>query len=755
VNIWILTSEYPPEGGGIGSYVYSAARMLAAGGHAVTVLKLGINAAETMTGDGVRLIEFATKYPLRQAEVPPDTQPDEHPAFPYNVMSYWPALSFQFAAEFSRRVEQLGIPDLVEVQDYGAIGYYFIVRRLLGESPFDRVPVVVHLHSPVFVLQRVNRLPRYKLPQYWVGQMEKFCIRAADGIVSPSRYLADRVQTEVEGLPTATVIPHPYQTQSSVQSGLSRGDVVYFGRVDYLKGVFHLLDGCVRLWVAGQDFTLTLIGGDSELAGMESSAKERIRQQYAKFITAGNLIICDPLPTARLLERVARAWCVVIPSLFENFPNTCIEAMALGKLVLASTSGGQAEMIGEAEQAGLLFDWDTPDDFEQKLGRVLAMPAAEVERLGQNAAQRISRLTDFAEVLPHTIDYFEAVIGQSKASRNHYPSAQPGIPAADDTDSQPGLLSVVVPFYNLGRYLPETVDSILAATYAPCEVIIVNDGSTDPDSLRVLADIEARHRAAIRVISIENAGLANARNVGANAARGEFLAFVDADDTVEPGYFEKAIGVLQQYNNVSFVYSWLRFFGKTTGCWVTYNAEFPFLLGHNMVSILAVLRRQHFLKYGQNRPQLENNFEDYDSWISLTAAGCVGVSLPEMLANYRVRTDSRYQSAHYDELLTMYDIMTHHHESVYRRHAVDLVNLIAANGTPLVWDHPGADWNAPLVQLETLSHRYRVELQSQDFVTRHFVRLTVDNLKKALKHPGKAWQKFLKWYRIYFTNKPL
>ncbi len=123
-----------------------------------------------------------------------------------------------------------------------------------------------------------------------------------------------------------------------------------------------------------------------------------------------------------------------------------------------------------------------------------------------------------------------------------------------------------------------------------------------------------------------------------------------------------------------------------------------------------------------------------------------------MLMNYRIRPDSRQQALNYAQLLHMYDLISHDYAHYYQEHAVDLINLLLANGPPFVWNHPAADWKSPLVHLEELNHRYRVELDSQDFVTRHFIRLTLSNLKKTLKHPGRAWQKFLKWYRIYFDK---
>ena len=747
MNIWFLTSEYPPEGGGIGTYVRHAARMFAEGGHNVTVLKPG-RQARNFLADGSRFIEFVTGDQLPPETLTPDLEPDRRPAFPYNIMNYWPALSYQFAAELKQGVAQYGRPDIIEVQDYGAIGYYTLLRRLLQEEPYRRIPVVVHLHGPLFEMERVNLAPRYKLPNYWIGQMEKFCIGAADGLVSPSGFLAEQIQSRLGKKLPVTVIPYPAAPITAPEAEPVPGDVVYFGRVDYLKGSLQLVEGCRRLWRSGQNFKLTLIGGDNTVKGLNQSAKQYIRRKFGEYIDAGQLVICDPLPPAELHRRVARAWCVVIPSLYENFPNTCIEAMALGKLVVASRSGGQAEMIGE--QAGLLFDWDIPGDFEAALNRALAMPAAENQAIGELARRRVGQLTAFEQVLPLRLSFYQDTIHRSQAPRTLYPAALPGIAAEPDRAAGTGLLSVVIPFYNLGRYLPETMGSIHNSTYSPLEVIIVDDGSTDPDSRAVLDRITDQQNDRLRLILADNQGVACARNLGAEHAKGEFLAFIDADDTVEPEFFARAIGVLQQYRNVSFVYSWLRYFGAATGCWVTFGTEFPFFLGHNMVNMQAVVRRDHFLQYGRQRPNVV--LEDYDGWLGMAAAGCLGVSLPDMLTNYRIRAESRHQSQNYDQWLQSYDFITHNYAGLYREHALDLINLLLANGPAFAWNHPASDQLSPLEQLETLNHRYQVELGSQDFVTRHFIRLTLGNIVKTFRHPSRAWQRFQKWYHIYLAK---
>jgi glycosyltransferase involved in cell wall biosynthesis len=87
------------------------------------------------------------------------------------------------------------------------------------------------------------------------------------------------------------------------------------------------------------------------------------------------------------------------------------------------------------------------------------------------------------------------------------------------------LISCIVPVYNGERYLGETLDSILAQTHSPVEVIVVNDGSTDGT-----ASVAARYGDRIRYLQQLNAGPATARNLGLAAAQGEFIAFLDADD---------------------------------------------------------------------------------------------------------------------------------------------------------------------------------------------------------------------------------
>ena len=108
------------------------------------------------------------------------------------------------------------------------------------------------------------------------------------------------------------------------------------------------------------------------------------------------------------------------------------------------------------------------------------------------------------------------------------------------------VLSVIVPVYNVERYLGRCVDSILAQTYKTLEIILVDDGATDRSG--VICDEYAAKDSRIRVIHKKNGGLSSARNAGIDAASGEYLAFVDSDDWIEPEMYETMLVLMKCYD---------------------------------------------------------------------------------------------------------------------------------------------------------------------------------------------------------------
>jgi glycosyltransferase involved in cell wall biosynthesis len=98
-------------------------------------------------------------------------------------------------------------------------------------------------------------------------------------------------------------------------------------------------------------------------------------------------------------------------------------------------------------------------------------------------------------------------------------------------------VSIIVPVYNVAKYLPDCLESILAQTLKEIEIICINDGSTD--NCGTILDDYARRDSRITVINQANKGLSNARNNGIARAQGEFVGMVDSDDCIAPDFYEK------------------------------------------------------------------------------------------------------------------------------------------------------------------------------------------------------------------------
>ena len=692
MNIWILTSEMPnPFAGGIARYVENFSKIAGENGHKVLIISKSDKEIEREIALNVTLIGIVPKEPSVYAK---EFHPLQHPAFPYNILSFWDAFSYQLANKTMKLLKEKEPPSVIEVQDYSALSYYLLQKKLTGEKLLENIPIIVHLHSPWFETAKFNEEPLYKLPYYWIGQMEKFSIVSADALISPSRFVAKCVKRslqkdlDIETFPLPTLIEK--RDLAFEKDIFKEKEILYFGRLEIRKGVLPLIEGCIKLWEQGEDFVLTLIGSDTDYFPMGMSVGNFIRRKYGKWIDKRRLFLKPPMRYEKLPEEIKKAWAVVIPSLWENFPNTCIEAMSLGQVVLVSEAGGQAEMVDKDGEYGFIFDWKKEGEFENKLSYILSLDFDRKIEIGKKAQSRIYNLCDPKSVLDKRIEHFEKIIA-SYRPKSSFPTVYEVPSFAFENrkfNQKKGLLSVVIPYYNLGSLLEETLENVLDSSYKNLEVIILNDGSDDKESMETLKRIDRENLPNVKIVNVQNGGLAKARNEGAKEAKGEFLAFVDADDLVDRSFFEKAINILKRYDNVSFVYSWVEYFGNLEDVWPAYNAEFPYLLAHNMVNANVVLRYEDFMNKGLNKEDMKYGLEDYEMWINILENGGVGVALPEVLVKYRIREDSMYRKASKDQIYRSYEKIVSLHSRVYKKYGDELFNLQNQNGSASEWIHP-------------------------------------------------------------------
>ncbi|UJF34267.1 glycosyltransferase [Paenibacillus hexagrammi] len=704
MKIWYLTSEFPPDfGGGISMYIEQVAFMFAKQNHEVTVIVRDSN-SYTMEypKNNLRIIRFQHMIGAQ-----------------YQWLGYWAALAYQYAEETLDLIDKEGkAPDIIEVQDYNAIGYYLLQRKYLKDKRLDNTKIIVHLHTPTFELARINQLPRYEFPTYWIGQMEKFCINAADSVVTQSQFLKGQIQTYAPQQ-DITVIPLPYVVDEPVWNPNENHttDILYLGRSEYRKGVVQLITEMEKLWLQGHNYKLTLLGGDTYFHPRGVKLGEWLKKKYERWIKGEKLIFKSTVPPHQLNNEIKSARIAIIPSLYENYPYNCIIAMSAGIPVIVSQSGGQSEMVENHGENGYIFDWDKKDDFQIKILDLLKMENKELQVLGQNGYNQINRLCNLNNNYNNRLTFYNQVMEKTKDKI--YPVSQSipkKSPKTKIIDSKKGLLSIIIPYYNLADYIEETLESALKISYSNFEIIIVNDGSNDEKSIDILNQIKNRKNSVVRIVDIENAGLANARNIGAEHALGEFIAFLDADDLVDPDFYTKAVDLLETYSNISFVYSWVEFFGARTGIWPTFNTEFPYLLGMNMLTAFVVVRREDFLNFGRNRIIMEYGLEDFEGWVTMCENGYSGISIPEALVQYRVRPESMSRQFNRDMVTYLLDQLSSHHPKLYEKFGLEIYNLLVANGPGYLWnnptfDHPSVEYSTGQAHIGPVQSEHAVKYE--------------------------------------------
>ncbi len=199
------------------------------------------------------------------------------------------------------------------------------------------------------------------------------------------------------------------------------------------------------------------------------------------------------------------------------------------------------------------------------------------------------------------------------------------------------LVSVIIPCYNYGHYLTEAIDSVLQQTFQNLEIIVVDDGSTDPKTKEVLDGI---NKAKTKIIRQPNQGVAIARNSGIQQAKGKYICCLDADDMLKATYLEKCLIKLET-ENLDICYTWIQEFDESDQIWETAAFDLATLLQENRVEVSAVFRRDTWEKVGGYDPDM--GYEDWDLWIGMAKIGGIGDVIPEPLFLYRKHGSSKYE----------------------------------------------------------------------------------------------------------------
>lgn len=419
--------------------------------------------------------------------------------------------------------------DIIYFADWGHAGFHLLRNRRFHPGPHPICVTVMHGATEWVRQGRAQHMSEIEeLNRLFI---ERYAFSHSDYVVSPGHYMLGWLQSREYALP-----PQPQQrilalpitdqvchNQPQPMHAAQYKQLVFFnGRLERRKGI-DLLMAALNILHKQKAFgaleeVILLASPDPE----EPARSQQLQQQIQALGLNVQLIShYDSDQAQQFLRDNASDSLIVIPSLVDNFPYAVIEATLIpGLNVICSDVGSVSEILGEANRAHLFTP--TPSALAACLVRQLqAGPQAGLHPYnGEHANQG-------------WVNFH----GELRAMVQNRP-AMPRVQLSEPT------VDVCIPYYNQGRFLPQLLEVLDRQTYQNLTAIVVDDGSTDPESVQVFKAMQQQYPQ-WHFIHQENQFVDAARNAAACAGNGDYLLFVDPDDVISLNAVERLVQAIQ------------------------------------------------------------------------------------------------------------------------------------------------------------------------------------------------------------------
>ena len=522
-------------------------------------------------------------------------------------------------------------PDLLEACDYRAPALVPLQARAAGHLLLRGTTVAVRLYGTAELAALHDG--RLLAPERRVGELEREQLRLADRLLWPGggALEAYRRYYGEELLPAAVRAGCPFPEgppPRAAELGLDGPlRILYADSLCRVKGAMDLVDACLRL--PGEDWELTLAGADTETAAMGQSVRQTIEGMCE---SDPRVRIEDAVPREELRRRLGDYHLLAVPSNFEACSEAALEAMRAGTPVLATPVGALAELVGEG--GGWLADDVGAPALARALARLLE-DREEVERVRASGDPfgAFRRFTDPGRAL----EAYETLLEPSPLS-----GAAPAALTSEEA------VTAVVPYHRAHRYVEEAVESLLAQSHRNLDVVLVNDGSFEPEDA-VLDRLGEDPR--VRIVTQLQRGDLAARRLGIGLAEGEFVMMFDADNVLEPEFVARALAIFRERPHLAYVTCWLRYVDPG-GNELDGGGYAP--LGNRVLAgeeenwdgdTVALIPRHLLEELPEPFPEQQPMQGDWLLYRRLRERGEYGAVIPERLVKYRVHPDSMLRAS--------------------------------------------------------------------------------------------------------------
>jgi glycosyltransferase involved in cell wall biosynthesis len=517
--------------------------------------------------------------------------------------------------------------DILEFNDYLGSGYVTTkLKKLIIDGPFANTLIGVRLHGSAELCQISDEENLYTMRKQIVYQQERYSLENCDFWISPSNSLHDYYaqfykinKTSFVSTPTFTKLEE--QAVHPRKLNLKNPKILFYGKLQKLKGIEEFIQaGVLLLEKSSVNYSFEIFGHEvnypyfpSYLAHLKKQIPERFQN---------NFHFHGRISMTELSQIACTCDLAVIPSRFETF---CLAAHELNWIGIPLVLNRIDAFQDYFSEENCFYYNGKPTELFACINDIYSKKKTfERKWNGDTITTKLNK--GKPELLYTTI--------AESFTR----------PLLSETSTP--LLSIVVPYYNMEKYIDQTLDSILRSSYGNYEVIVVNDGSNNPASTEKFESLKSTYKGTnFSFVTKENGGLGSARNFGIALAKGKYLLPLDSDDLIHKQYLELAVNALEKNPELVAVNSYVNFFMDGTDAGAIIDYVIPYDLNKSLILIenragvaCSIFRSDIFKKVKYNEEL--KAYEDWEFWWKLANLNLKAETLPIILYHYRRRADS-------------------------------------------------------------------------------------------------------------------
>lgn len=383
MRICLISREYPPDTGwgGVGAYTYQSANALKKLGHDVEVISLTAESVNTstpnktrLTSNGITIHRVEWEEAMEELNLLLISAESSHLVLKSGIAIWKKFIELHGQNPF----------DVVEAPEHLAQGFFQSITKVS--------PLVLTLHTPhsKFVAENFHNVSA-SFDNQFICMLERLAMVEADLLLAPSEDLAGFVSSDTGiALDDIQIVRNPVNTQAFCPKGKraiqnnNNIRVMFVGRLEERKGVQHFVRAIPSVLKENRNIEFLIVGNDTNTADNGTSMKAHLEKELKASGCLDSVTFVSHVPLHEMPEYYRSADISVIPSLYDNAPYTCIEALASGNPVIVSSFGGTKEYVVE-NVTGLVVPGANPDALKEA---ILSIANDEKKRSTMSKAAR-------------------------------------------------------------------------------------------------------------------------------------------------------------------------------------------------------------------------------------------------------------------------------------------------------------------------------------------------------------------------------